>query len=70
MNHMKKELPVRGFLMHLSHYDPLWTREDWRRKYPFDLKLGMDLIDEMSRSGLNTLIVDCETRYASNLILK
>ena len=60
MNHMKKELPVRGFLMHLSHYDPLWTSEDWRRKYPFDLKLGMDLIDEMSRSGLNTLIVDCE----------
>ena len=57
---MKKKLAIRGFLLHLSHYDPLWNQENWRNKFPFDLNLGLDIIDEMTKNGLNTLIVDCE----------
>lgn len=57
---MNEQLKVRGFLLHLSHYDPLWTKENWRERFPFDLSLGLDLVDEMANLGFNTLIVDCE----------
>lgn len=54
------EIDVRGFLLHLTHYDPLWSKENWRENTPFDLKLGLDLVAEMAQSGLNTLLIDCE----------
>jgi len=60
-------LPDRGFLMHLTHYDPRWCRAKDREE-PFDPKLGNEIIDTMAEAGLNLLIVDCAdaVRYASH----
>ncbi|MGC9520316.1 MAG: hypothetical protein ACP5HG_00365 [Anaerolineae bacterium] len=51
-------LPIRGFLLHITHYDPRW----WEAKpdeSPFDLEVGLALVDEMAKAGLNLLVVDC-----------
>jgi hypothetical protein len=53
------KIPVRAFLMHITHYDPKWFREKPREK-PFDLKLGLEVIDELAKHKFNTLIIDCE----------
>lgn len=63
----QKNPPVRGYLMHITHYDPRW----WAAKeieQPFDLALGLDLIDAMADVGLNLLVVDCADglKYASH----
>ena len=60
-------LPVRGYLLHITHYDPRW----WKAKeheQPFDLALGLDLVDAMAQTGMNLLVVDCAdgVRYASH----
>ncbi len=51
-------LPTRGFLLHITHYDPRW----WAAKdneQPFDLALGMDVVDALAAVDLNLLIIDC-----------
>jgi hypothetical protein len=51
-------LPIRGFLLHITHYDPRW----WAAKTeeaPFDLALGLEIVDAMAEVGLNLLVVDC-----------
>lgn len=57
----KKEdiLPVRGFLLHITHYDPQWclTKDS---EVPFDLSVGLELIEMMAQVGLNLMIIDCE----------
>jgi hypothetical protein len=60
-------LPIRGFLLHITHYDPRW----WAAKdeeQPFDLELGLDVIDAMAQAGMNMLVVDCADglHYASH----
>jgi hypothetical protein len=66
---MAKEgiIPVRGFLMHLSHYDPQWCKVKSREKL-FNLDLGLEIIDTMSEVGLNLLVIDCAdgVRYKSH----
>ena len=63
----KKTLPVRGFLIHVSHYDPLWFASKDQEK-PFDVNVALELIDAMAEAGLNLLAVDCAdgVRYASH----
>lgn len=58
---------IRGYLMHLTHYDPAWVKRKHTEKR-FNLKLALSLVDDMARAGLNTLIIDVEdaVRYASH----
>ena len=60
-------IPVRGFLIHISHYDPEWCKVKSREK-PFDLDLGLEIVDTMREVGLNLLIIDCAdgVRYKSH----
>jgi hypothetical protein len=55
----KAIIPVRAYLLHLSHYSPGWCLRK-RRERAIDLPLAMEIIDAISRTGFNTLIVDCE----------
>jgi hypothetical protein len=60
-------LPVRGFLLHITHYDPRWYRAKGRER-PFDLDLALEVVDTMADVGLNLLVIDCEdgVEYASH----
>lgn len=50
---------VRGYLMHLTHYDSVWIKRK-HLEQRFDLPLALELVDAMARAGLNTLILDVE----------
>ncbi|MBN1250465.1 MAG: hypothetical protein JXC32_22570, partial [Anaerolineae bacterium] len=60
-------LAVRGYLLHITHYDPRWNAAK-AEEQPFDLALGLDVVDAMAGAGLNCLVVDCAdgVRYASH----
>jgi hypothetical protein len=63
----QRTLPIRGFLLHITHYDPRW----WEAKdeeAPFNLEVATDLIDAMAETEMNLLVVDCADglRYASH----
>jgi len=51
-------VPIRGFLMHITHYDPKWCRAKTEEK-PFDLDMGLEIVDTMAEVGLNLLVIDC-----------
>ena len=51
-------VPIRGFLLHITHYDPKWCRAKAEEK-PFDLDMGLEIIDTMAEVGLNLLVIDC-----------
>jgi len=63
----KSALRIRGYLVHITHYDPWWAKRKAREK-PFDLGLGLQIVDAMAEAGLNLLVVDCEdgVRYKSH----
>ncbi len=65
------EVPIRGYLLHLTHYDPRWWKSKAEEK-PFDLELGLEIIDEMARAGMNLLVIDCAdgVEYKSHPELK
>ncbi len=54
----KKVVPNRGFLLHITHYDPVWCERKAREK-PFDLGVGLEVIDAMAETGMNVLVIDC-----------
>ena len=58
---------VRAFLLHLTHYDPVWCRAKGRER-PFDLDLALELVDTMAEEGFNLLVIDCAdaVRYRSH----
>jgi len=60
-------VPIRGFLIHLTHYDPRWYERKAREK-PFDLDLGLEVVDALAQVGLNLLVIDCAdgVRYRSH----
>lgn len=63
----KKVIPIRGFLLHITHYDPNWIkRKPWEKS--FDLSLGLEIIETMAEVGLNLLVIDCAdgVRYQSH----
>jgi len=64
-------IPNRGYLLHVTHYDPTWTRRKPREK-PFDAAVGLELVDAAADAGLNLLVVDCAdgVRYRSHPELK
>jgi hypothetical protein len=61
------KLPVRGYLIHLTHYDPRWYKAKGRER-PFDLDLGLEIVNALAAEGFNLLIVDCAdaVRYRSH----
>lgn len=67
----KSGFSVRGFLLHISHYDPAWCEVKEQEK-PFDLNVGKLIVDEMAEAGMNMLIADCEdgVEYTSHPELK
>jgi len=64
-------LPIRGYLLHITHYDPKWVAEKDHEK-PFDLDVGLELIEAMAEAELNTLIIACSDglKYKSHPELK
>ena len=58
MQKKNKVVPVRGFLLHISHYDPKWCRVKSKEKC-FDLETGLEIVDALAEAGMNMLIIDC-----------
>jgi len=52
-----KSIGVRGYLIHITHYDPVWFDRKERER-PFDLNLGRDMVKGLSAAGFNMLIID------------
>lgn len=60
-------LPIRGFQIHLTHYDhDWWLRKD--HEIPFDIDTGLRIVSAMGDAGLNLLAIDCAdaVEYASH----
>lgn len=54
-------LPVRAYLLHITHYDPVWNRnKDKEHETPFDLSVGLEAVDAMAAAGLNLLLLDAK----------
>jgi hypothetical protein len=52
-----KSIGVRAYLIHITHYDPVWfDRKD--RERPFDLNVGTDMVKALGKAGFNMLIID------------
>jgi hypothetical protein len=52
-------IPIKGYLIHIYHYDPAWyQRRD--RQEPFDLKIGCEVVDAVADAGLNMLAIDLD----------
>jgi hypothetical protein len=52
-------LPIRGFQIHLTHYDPEWYARK-SREQPFDLHVALDIIDAMAEADMNMLVIDVD----------
>lgn len=55
---MPKTVPVRGYLIHITHYDPVWAKRKDAEK-PFDIHLGLELVQTLVEEGFNLLVIDC-----------
>ncbi len=53
-----KGVPIRGFLLHMTHYDPVWCERKAREK-PIDLDVALQVVDTMAESEMNLLVIDC-----------
>src|SRR5713226_10417954 len=64
---MSRPLPLRAYLLHLTHYDTAWCRRKARERR-FSLRLALEAVDAMAAAGYTTLVVDCEdaVRYQSH----
>ena len=67
----KPELPVRGFLLHVTHYDPRWCRRKGRER-PMDVDLAVEVVEAMAAAGMNLLVLDVAdgVKYKSHPELK
>jgi hypothetical protein len=70
MNHVKLKQPrvaLRGYLLHLTHYDPPWVKNK-KREQPFELDMALEIVDELARTGFNALLVGVSdgVRYRSH----
>jgi hypothetical protein len=62
-----KKLPIRGYLLHITHYDPVWIANKDKEE-PFNLGVGLEVIDAMAEAGLNLLVIDTKdgVRYTTH----
>jgi hypothetical protein len=67
----RERVPIRGYLLHLTHYDPWWFKRKGRERAP-DMKLAAELVGAMAEADMNLLVVDCAdgVRYKSHPELK
>lgn len=67
----KDFVPVRAYLLHLTHYDPIWYLRK-RKEKPIKIELAQEIIDAIAKAGFNVLIIDCADglRYKSHPELK
>jgi hypothetical protein len=56
----RNSLSIRAFMIHFTHYAPNWIEKYKPREKPLDLKTALAIVDAMARTGLNTLVIDCE----------
>lgn len=65
------EILYKGLLLHISHYDPSWC-DSKEKEEKFDLQTAFEIVDAISRHGMNILVVDCEdgVEYKSHPELK
>jgi signal recognition particle subunit SEC65 len=56
---MISSVPVKAYLLHLTHYSPGWYLRK-RREKAIDLPLALEIIDAVYKAGFNMLIIDCE----------
>lgn len=54
----KRSLSVRGYLLHLTHYDPIWYSRK-SREQPFDLEVAFQIVAALEKEGFNLLAIDC-----------
>ena len=47
---------TRGFLLHITHYDPGWMLKK-RREQSFDLGLALEITEELARQQFTTLFI-------------
>lgn len=61
------KISIRGLLIHVSHYDPMWCRHKTSEE-PFDVDVAKHVVDAMSAHNMNLLIIDCAdgVRYKSH----
>ena len=66
-----KQLKVRAYMLHLSHYDPWWNERKGTER-PYSQKVALAAVDAMAESGFNTVVLDCEdaVKYKSHPELK
>ena len=62
---MSKKQPAAhlGFLLHLTHYDPVWVRRKARER-PWDLDVALAVVDALADEGFPHLAVDCADAVA------
>ena len=58
---MSQETPgtrpfVRGYLLHMTHYDPVWVRGKADEE-PFDPAVARAVVDALAEQGFNTLFI-------------
>jgi len=53
----KRSLDVRAYLIHITHYDPVWFDRKERER-PFDLDVARDMVKALGEAGFNMLIID------------
>ena len=58
---------VRGLLIHVTHYDPVWCERKETEK-PFDAQVATAVVEAAAEGDLNLLVVDCAdgVRYGSH----
>jgi len=54
----RQRLAVRGYLLHLTHYDPMWFQRKARERR-FDLETALKVVDALAEEKFNLLVIDC-----------
>ncbi len=54
----EKALQYRGFMLHMTHYDPRWCKRKSREK-PMSMDVALEALEAMAEAGLNLLVIDC-----------
>jgi hypothetical protein len=67
MARVAEPLAYRGYLLHLTHYDPVWW-ENKAKEEPFDAKVATEVLDALKDQGFNLLMIGVSdgVRYRSH----
>jgi hypothetical protein len=63
----RRQLPVRGYLLHITHYDPMWVARKARER-PFHLDTALEIVEALAQEKFSLLVIDCAdgVRYRSH----